>query len=93
VTNPIVIVEVLSPSTREHDRTEKFTLYQQLPSLQEYILVDSARVHVTHLQRMPDTGKWLIAMVHGLNSSITLESIGCTLSLRRIYHKVELSVE
>jgi Uma2 family endonuclease len=93
VTNPIIIIEVLSPSTREHDRTEKFTLYQQLPSLQEYLLVDSTRVHVTHLRRMSNTNQWVIAMVYGLDSSLTLESIDCTLSLRRIYHKVTLTVE
>lgn len=89
VTNPVVIVEVLSPSTRDYDRVEKFARYKQLDSLQEYILVDSERVHVTHLRREPGNQRWSIEMYDDLEDALLLESIGVELPLRRLYHKVE----
>ena len=57
LTNPVVIVEVLSPSTKNYDRGDKFRLYQGLPSLQEYILVDSQAVLVEHF-RKDEKGDW-----------------------------------
>jgi Uma2 family endonuclease len=89
ITNPILIVEVLSPSTRDYDRVKKFALYKQLDSLREYVLVDSERVHVTHLQRIEDSGKWTIEMFDDLETVLRLESVGCEISLRQIYHKIE----
>ena len=46
--NPVVVIEVLSPSTAAYDRREKFTRYQQIASLQEYILISQSRMHVAH---------------------------------------------
>jgi phenylacetic acid degradation protein len=59
LTNPSVIFEVLSPSTRKYDREDKFKLYQGLPSLQEYILVDSRSVMVEQFYKEGD-GKWVV---------------------------------
>ena len=53
--NPIIIVEVLSPSTEAYDRGEKFVHYRQLQSLQEYILVSQDKVRVEHYSRQADT--------------------------------------
>jgi Uma2 family endonuclease len=50
--NPVLIVEVLSPSTRSYDRGDKFMHYRSIPSLQDYVLIDSEMVLVEHYQRI-----------------------------------------
>ncbi len=54
--NPVLIVEVLSPSTADYDRGEKFEHYKQLISLQEYIIVSQNRVHIEHYLRFGGDG-------------------------------------
>lgn len=93
ITNPVVIVEVLSPSTREYDRVQKYARYTQLESLQDYILVGSERVHVTHLRREPGSRRWTIDMYDEPEDVLLLESIGVELPLARVYRKVELAPE
>ena len=53
VTNPCVILEVLSDATRDYDRGEKFTLYQAIPTLQEYLLIEQDHVYLEHWRRQP----------------------------------------
>ncbi len=84
--NPILVIEVLSPSTAAYDRGEKFEHYQQLESLQEYILVAQDRVHVEHYLRR-DT-QWVPAEFRELDDVLPLVSIECTLPLRAIYRRV-----
>ena len=86
--NPVVIIEVLSPSTETYDRKEKFGYYKQLPSLKEYILVAQDKVHVEHY-RLQDM-QWNLKEFHALQNTLTLSSIGCKLSLRDIYTRVNL---
>ncbi len=87
ITNPIVVVEVLSESTREYDRGEKFKFYKQIPSLQEYILVESEQPRVERYRRAPgDT--WTIQTYDGLDAVARIESVECEIPLRRIYNKV-----
>ena len=84
ILNPLIIVEVLSPSTENFDRNGKFMLYKQLPSLKEYVLVKQDRPHVnTFFKDKP--GIWLDTVEENLNSTIYLASIDCTLSLNQIY--------
>lgn len=82
ITNPIVIVEVLSPSTERSDRGEKFAHYQRLSSLQEYVLVaqDTARVEVFRRQGP----SWLLTIFEA-GASVTLTSIGATFSVDELY--------
>jgi Uma2 family endonuclease len=89
LTNPIVIVEVLSPSTHSYDRVKKFSLYKQLDSLREYILVDSEQVHVTHLRRVENSGQWMIEMYDDRDTVLRLESLACDIGLTQIYAKAE----
>ena len=56
--NPIVVVEVLSPSTEAYDRGDKFAHYRQLESLQEYILVSQDKVRVDHYVRQAT--QWIL---------------------------------
>ncbi len=89
VTNPVLLVEVLSPSTRDYDRVQKFASYKQIDSLQEYLLVDSERVHVTRLAR--EGSKWTIEMFDELDDTVHLQSIDCEIPLRRMYLKVDFA--
>ena len=89
VTNPVVIVEVLSPSTREYDRIEKFRLYKEIDSLREYVLVDSERMVVSILRREMDTGKWTIEILNDINDVLVLESLQMEIPLSRIYAKID----
>ena len=84
--NPIVIVEVLSPSTEAYDRGEKFSHYRQLQSLQEYILVSQNQVHVDHYVRQ--TEKWILTDFRNLDKQLPLTSIQCELPLQEIYKSV-----
>ncbi len=89
LTNPTLVVEVLSPSTREYDLVKKFALYKAIPSLREYVLVDSERVHATVLRRTE--GKWFIEMYDDRADTATLESVSCALPLEQVYRKIEFT--
>ena len=84
--NPIVIVEVLSPSTEAYDRGEKFTRYKHLASLQEYILVSQDKVSVEHHRRHGT--QWMLSHYRALEDVLPLPSIGGKLPLRDIYARV-----
>ncbi len=93
--NPIILVEVLSPSTQVYDRREKFAHYRQLASLQEYVLVFQDKVLVEHYRRQeklgtaPVTGKdWLFTDFETLEEILPLTSIQCELPLQEIYERV-----
>lgn len=85
--NPTLIVEVLSPSTADYDRGEKFAYYKKLTSLWEYVLVAQDTVRVEHFQRQEDGG-WTATTVEGLDAWVDLPRIGCRVALRDIYDKV-----
>jgi len=90
VTNPKLIIEVLSPTTESYDRGRKFESYRTIPSLEEHVLVSQERPHVERFLRQPE-GAWLFVEVMGLQESISLSSLGCRLSLAALYEGVELS--
>ena len=85
--NPRLIVEVLSKSTKDFDRGEKFTLYRSLPSFAEYVLIAQDRHHVEHFARQAD-GRWLLTDIDRMAETISLESIDGQLALTEIYDKV-----
>jgi len=88
--NPTLIVEVLSPSTEAYDRGRKFEHYQSIDSLQQYLLVASERMHADLFTRQPD-GLWLLKAAGSPEDIIELDSIGCRLTLRDTYERVEFS--
>lgn len=92
ITNPILIVEVLSASTEAKDRGEKFFAYQTLESLQEYVLISQNRAAVEQFTRQRD-GSWKYLATIGLESSVKLESIGVALTLEEIYQRIEFTGE
>lgn len=86
--NPVLIVEVLSASTRDYDRGEKLRLYQTIPSFVEYLLVDQYTIAVEHWRKQPDAS-WLVREIAGLDGEVVLDSVGCRIGLRDIYEGIE----
>ena len=91
LTNPQVIIEVLSDSTAGYDRGEKFIRYRQLESLQEYILISQDQVQVDHYLRQ---GKqWVLTEFSTFEDILSLVSIGAELPLRQIYRFIEFEID
>jgi Uma2 family endonuclease len=86
--NPVVIVEVLSPSTESYDRGEKFLDYQTIPSLQEYVLITPSPRRFERFRRQAD-GAWLYQSWPFLTPPLVLDSVDCTLTFEDVYRKVE----
>lgn len=86
VTNPTVIIEVLSKSTEGYDRGDKFFFYKQIPSLKDYILIDQYQALVDIYSRQADL--WKISRVEGISQSIYIPSVDIELSLQEIYRDV-----
>lgn len=87
VTNPSLIMEVLSPSTRDYDQGQKFEFYRSLSSLQEYILVDPERVYIMLYGRQND-GSWLLSIREDLAGELVLSSVGVKLAIAEIYEGI-----
>lgn len=85
--NPTVIFEILSPSTEQYDRKDKFHHYRSLPSVREYVMITQNMPHLDHYVRQPDN-KWLLTDVDGLDASLELVSINCVLKLSDVYEQV-----
>jgi Uma2 family endonuclease len=89
LTDATVIVEVLSPSTRNFDRGEKFHCYRGLPSFSEYVLLEQKAIRAEHYVRQPDRS-WLLRELDGPDTELRLDSIGCSLKLGTLYRRARL---
>lgn len=90
LTNPQVIIEVLSPSTANYDRTKKFYRYRMgNETLTDYILITQEYAFVEHYIRQDD-GNWLYRSYGDIEDVLKIETIDCELSLREIYDRVGL---
>lgn len=87
ITNPVVIIEVLSPSTEAFDRGRKFAHYQNILSLLDYILIAQDQPWIDHYARQPNN-RWLLTPVVGLESSLWIPSIECDLRLAEVYDRI-----
>ena len=85
--NPVAIIEILSPSTEGYDRGKKFQRYQEIESLQEYVLVSQDRVLMERYIRQPN-GEWLYSSASGLTDSVRLVSAPATIQLAVVYDGV-----
>lgn len=88
IDNPVLVVEVLSPSSEDFDRGRKFGYYRMLPSLRDYLVISQDKARVEHHWRSED-GVWMLRDVEGLNASLHLASLDCDLKLGEVYAKVE----
>ncbi|MGR9052755.1 MAG: Uma2 family endonuclease [Gammaproteobacteria bacterium] len=85
LTSPLIIVEVLSKSTRKSDTTKKLMYYINIPSVEEYVLIEQDFVAITVLRRNRD---WLPEYYY-LGDSVTFEAIQLTLTVEEIYDRVD----
>lgn len=89
ITNPTLIIEILSDSTEAYDRGDKFLHYRRLPSLKTYLLLSQHRVGAELYVRQDD-GLWLLSTYERLADEVPLASVGASLALAEVYDKVEL---
>jgi Uma2 family endonuclease len=87
--NPAVVFEILSPSTEQRDRTDKFDAYQTIETLTDYVLVHQDRVRIEHFRRQ-GPNEWLLTIHDGLDATLRLDSIGAEVPLREAYLKTSL---
>lgn len=87
--NPTLLVEVLSASTKSNDRGDKFFLYRQIPSLRQYLLLDSQSIHA-ELHTRDELGRWILTETSDRNTVLELDSIACHVPLTDVYAGVEL---
>ncbi len=88
--NPLLIVEVLSASTQNYDRGQKFSNYRTIESLAEYLLISQNEYRIEQSVKQAD-GRWLLTDIRTLEGVVELASIPCQLALREVYDKVSLS--
>ena len=87
LTNPIALVEVLSDATREYDRGQKFTLYKEIPTLREYVLIEQDEPLVETF-RFTSERVWEPRSHTNLDADVLLESVNLTIPFREIYQRV-----
>lgn len=90
LTNPVLIVEVLSPTTEGYDKGIKFDNYRSLESLREYVLISQEAKRVTRYTKQAD-GSWILMDFIGDSTEIELTSIDCRLTMDDIYDKVDFA--
>lgn len=86
---PVLIIEVVSPSTRQTDRREKLRVYQQIPTVQEYVIIEQDKMLVELHRRQPD-GRWITYFYNegDLDEQIEFQAVGLSLNLEEIYNRV-----
>lgn len=92
VTNPLIIVEVLSKSTRDYDWTDKFTYYRSILEFTEYILIDQYRFYVAQYFKQED-GKWIFNDYQGGEAILKLASDDFEISFQDLYQRVDFELE
>jgi Uma2 family endonuclease len=90
VTNPMMITEVLSPSTQNYDQGDKFTYYRSIPEMEEYILISQQHYHVMQYSKT-EAGKWLLSEYETEDAVIELGSVDLKLLLSEIYTGVDFN--
>jgi Uma2 family endonuclease len=84
VTNPLLLAEILSESTKNYDRGEKFEAYRTIATFQEYLLIDQKRPYVEHSVKQAED-QWLMTEYRSLNDRIQLISVPAELNLKDLY--------
>ncbi|PAX53258.1 Uma2 family endonuclease [Brunnivagina elsteri] len=92
ITNPRLIVEVLSKSTQQYDHTEKFRYYRSIPDFQEYLLINQYEISVEHYIKTGEK-EWILREYENMNEVIQLSSIDVEITLNDIYEGVDFELE
>jgi Uma2 family endonuclease len=90
ITNPRVIIEVLSRSTKGYDRSKKFEAYRTIPTFEEYLLIDQTRNYIEHFSKT-DNKRWSFCEYDESDDAIALASVSFEISLADIYNKVNFA--
>jgi len=85
--NPVLLVEVLSPSTRRYDQSDKFTLYREISTLSDYLLIDSEKIHAQHFHKLKEN-EWLLHDYFALTDIIEFITVGESLGLAEMYEDI-----
>ena len=88
ITNPLVVVEVLSKSTRNYDKGDKFLLYKKCSTLKEYVTIEQNKPHVESWYRLSETA-WDNTIQEDLSKSFSLRALGISVALSDIYEHIE----
>ena len=86
---PTVLIEILSPSTRDYDKGGKFTLYRDIPTLQEFIVIDSESISIEAF-RINEKGHWELEHYRSIEDTLSIPIVNLSLSLREIYEGTKL---
>jgi len=92
VTNPLMIVEVLSNSTQNYDRTNKFRFYRSIPEVKEYIMIDQYEYLVEQFAKNAD-GQWVLNESESVDAVLSLQSIEFQIPFSDIYEGVNFEIE
>jgi Uma2 family endonuclease len=90
IVNPVVIIEVLSESTRDYDRGTKFTAYRSIETLTDYLLVDQETVHIEYFSKESD-GTWRLREYFSTEEVVEIKSILAMVPTKGIYERVALT--
>lgn len=92
VTNPLVIIEILSDSTKDYDRGGKFLAYRSIPEFREYILIDQYSYHIEQFAKNSNS-KWELTEYDSEESVLILESIDFQITLKDIYERINFEAK
>ncbi|MGB8688135.1 MAG: Uma2 family endonuclease [Microcoleus sp.] len=90
ITNPLLIAEVLSTSTKAYDRDEKFAAYRSIRSFQEYLLIDQYRLQVEQYSKT-DANKWIFSEYGVIGDRLMLTSVQVEIAIADLYENIEFS--
>lgn len=89
---PTLIIEVLSPSTEAYDRGNKFALYRELDSLQEYVLINP-RTYAVDVFRRNDHGRWELFAFSGETAHVSFASVDYECTMHDLYEDVNFALD
>jgi Uma2 family endonuclease len=92
VVNPVILIEVLSKSTRKYDRGEKFAAYRTIPSLREYLAVEQIKIHIEQHVRQ-SSEQWILTEFSDPQTVIPLASLAIEIRVADIYENIQLGEE
>ncbi len=87
VGNPVVLVEVLSQSTVDYDRGQKFELYRSIATLRDYVLIEQSKIEVEH-RYVTDSGQWTSGTTSAIDATVRLTGVDVELPLSLVYERV-----
>lgn len=93
IKQPHIVVEVLSPSTAEYDRGDKFKLYQKIPSIKYYLLVDSRKISVELFARTDSKSLWSYQSFSEMTDTVEIPTLDFSISLKMIYDKINFNIK